>query len=43
MHASGLGTDVAGGSFYSVESGVMTAGNIYFNFPALLEQIGVPE
>ena len=39
--ASGRRTDVPGCSFYSLDDRVITAGNIYFNVPTLLEQIGV--
>ena len=38
--ASGRKTDVAGCSFYTLHDGSITAGNIYFNFPTLIEQIG---
>ena len=38
--ARGRKTDVAGCSFYTVGDGMITAGNIYFNFPTLIEQIG---
>jgi steroid delta-isomerase-like uncharacterized protein len=38
--ASGRRTDVPGCSLYTLEGRVIRAGNIYFNLPTLLEQIG---
>lgn len=38
--ASGRKTDVPGCSFYTFGDGIITDGNIYFNFPTLIEQIG---
>ena len=40
--ANGRKTDVPGCSFYSLEDGVITGGNIYFNVPTLIEQISAP-
>lgn len=37
--ATGRKVDTPGCSFYQLEGGMVTGGNIYFNFPTLLRQI----